>query len=64
VIGDAGLDPNAGLEKWTYNGTEWVLDYTLRDGLGLGRDYTLGDYPAVATDGLRNITASSTVMGR
>ena len=56
VIGDAALDPNAGLEKWTFNGTEWVLDYTLQDGLGLGVDYTLGDYPAAATDGLRNIT--------
>jgi hypothetical protein len=25
-------------------------------GLGLGEDYTLGNYPATATDGLRNIT--------
>jgi hypothetical protein len=56
VIADASLDPNAGLEKWTFNGTQWVLDYTMQDGLGLGVDYTLGDYPAAATDGLRNIT--------
>jgi hypothetical protein len=56
VIADAGLDPNAGLEKWSFNGTQWVLDYTLQAGLGLGTDYTLGDYPATATDGLRNIT--------
>ena len=56
VIADAGKDPNAGLEKWSFNGTAWVLDYTLQSGLGLGVDYTLGDYPAVATDGLRNIT--------
>src|SRR5215471_14727058 len=33
-----------------------VLDYTLQAGLGLGVDYTLGNYPATATDGLRNIT--------
>jgi PEP-CTERM motif-containing protein len=55
VIADAAEDPNAGLEKWSFNGTDWVLDYTLQSGLGLGVDYTLGDYPAVATDGLRNI---------
>ncbi len=56
LIPDAGKDPNAGLEKWSFNGTEWVLDYTLQAGLGLGADYTLADYPATATDGLRNIT--------
>jgi hypothetical protein len=56
VIADAGNDPNAGLEKWSFNGTEWVLDYTLQSGLDLGGGYTLGDYPTVATDGLRNIT--------
>jgi hypothetical protein len=56
VIADAGNDPAAGLEKWSFNGTDWVLDYTLQDGLDLGVDYTLGDYPATATDGLRNIT--------
>jgi hypothetical protein len=33
-----------------------VLDYTLQAGLDLGTDYTLGNYPATATDGLRNIT--------
>jgi PEP-CTERM motif len=56
VIADAANDPNAGLEKWSFNGSEWVLDYTLQSGLGLGTDYTLGDYPATATGGLRNIT--------
>jgi PEP-CTERM motif-containing protein len=56
VIADAGNDPAAGLEKWSFNGSEWVLDYTLQSGLGLGVDYTVGDYPVTATDGLRNIT--------
>jgi hypothetical protein len=56
VIADAAKDPNAGLEKWSYNGTQWVLDYTLQAGLDLGIDYTVGNYPASATDGLRNIT--------
>lgn len=61
VVGDAGSDPGAGLEKWTFNGTEWVLDYTLQNGLGLGSDYNVTvppgqtAYPTVATDGLRNI---------
>ena len=59
VIADAASDPNACLEKWSFNGTDWVLDYTLQSGLGLGVDYTLGDYPAVATDGLRNITGAN-----
>jgi hypothetical protein len=26
---------DGGLQKWTYNGTSWVLDYTLAAGLGL-----------------------------
>jgi hypothetical protein len=56
VIAHAAADPVAGLEKWSFNGTQWVLDYTLQNGLGLGVDYMLGNYPLVATDGLRNIT--------
>jgi len=58
VIADAGNDPVAGLEKWTFNSTtgQWGLDYTLQSGLGLGVDYTIGNYFPTATDGLRNIT--------
>jgi hypothetical protein len=33
-----------------------VLDYTLQNGLGLGTNYTVGNYFPTATDGLRNIT--------
>ena len=33
-----------------------MLDYTLQGGLGLGADYTLGNYFPTSTDGLRNIT--------
>lgn len=65
----AGLAYPAGLQKYTFNGTRWVLDYTLQDGLDLGRPYTVPRYPtgnndtdggsglpwAPATDGLRNI---------
>jgi hypothetical protein len=58
VIADASKDPVAGLEKWTFNSAtgQWALDYTLQDGLGLGTNYTVGNYFPTATDGLRNIT--------
>jgi hypothetical protein len=55
VIADAATDPQAGLEKWSFNGTQWVEDYTLQNGLNLGTDYTVGNYFPTATDGLRNI---------
>jgi|SRR5271165_2352971 len=57
VIADASKDPVAGLEKWTFNSVtgQWVLDYTLQDGLGLGTNYMAGTYFPTATDGLRNI---------
>jgi len=59
-----------GLQKWTFNGTEWVKDYTIQNGLNLGQPYTVPGYPtgdntgaggtdepwAPATDGLRNIS--------
>ena len=32
-----------------------MLDYTLQNGLGLGMNYTVGNYFPTATDGLRNI---------
>ena len=60
----------AGLQKWSFNGTQWVHDYTLQTGLNLGVPYTVSGYPtglnsgpggtdlpwAPATAGLRNIT--------
>jgi hypothetical protein len=64
TLADAAGDANAGLEKWSYNGTEWVKDYTLQAGLKLGVNYSVtgkdaagdsGSY-TTATDGLRNIT--------
>jgi hypothetical protein len=69
---DAAGDANAGLEKWTFNGTKWTLAYTLQSGLNLGQTYTVPGYPkgsntvgtnppvtlpwAPATAGLRNIS--------
>jgi phosphodiesterase/alkaline phosphatase D-like protein len=68
VLADAGnpnKDPNAGLQKWTFDGTQWNLAYTLQNGLNLGTSYSVANgpngevYPTnlnPATDGLRNLT--------
>jgi hypothetical protein len=64
-----GNDPNAGLEKWSFNGTKWILDYTLQAGL-IGVSYTPIDPTGatsycgpVLTDGLRNITGRVNLDG-
>jgi hypothetical protein len=60
-VGDEGDGANVGvdgggLQKWSLVNGVWQLDYTLTNGLVTGQPYTLGNYPAVTTDGLRNIT--------
>ncbi len=63
----AAAQTTAGLQKWEFNGTSWVRQYTLTAGLNLGLPYTVAGYPtgdnsltglpwAPATDGLRNLT--------
>jgi hypothetical protein len=65
----AANEPDAGLEKWTFNQNNgaWQLDYTLQNGLDLGQPYTVPGYPtgtnpatelpwSPATDGLRQLT--------
>lgn len=55
--GTSGADRAfAGLEKWSFDNAtgQWVLDYTMQDGLGLGTYHTVGDYFPTASDGLRN----------
>jgi hypothetical protein len=37
---------NAGLQKWSFNGTQWVLDYVLQNGLSLGQPYGVSGYPS------------------
>lgn len=64
-VGDEGAggttDPNAGLEKWTFDGTKWNLAYTLQLGL-IGSTYTVTDPNNSSNSinetavGLRNIT--------
>lgn len=66
---NAAASTTAGLQKWVLDpGTgSWQLAYTLRNGLNLGRPYSVAGYPignnsatslpwAPATDELRNIT--------
>ncbi len=59
-----GTNPNAGLQKWTFDGTKWNLQYTLQNGLKLGQQYGVPNgpngeiYPLAldpATTGLRNL---------
>lgn len=56
---DLNADPNAGLQKWVYNGTTWTLAYTIQAGLNLDQAYSVRGYPSQynpATTGLRNLT--------
>jgi hypothetical protein len=66
----AGSQVLAGLQKWTFDGTEWQRQYTLQSGLNLGQPYKVPAYPTgtnsitgepwgVATDGLRNISGQN-----
>ncbi len=56
---DLTADSNAGLQKWIYNGSKWVLAYVLQRGLNLDQTYAVKNYPVAdypATTGLRHIT--------
>jgi hypothetical protein len=57
--GDLTADPNAGLQKWVFDGTVWHLAYVIQAGLALDQSYTVSHYPAAdapATIGLRHVT--------
>lgn len=51
-------DPNAGLQKWIFDGSRWNLAYTLQAGLQLDQPYQVVNYsgPQPSTTGLRNLT--------
>jgi hypothetical protein len=56
-VADEGSDPNAGLQKWTFNGSVWVKSYTLQANL-IGNSYNVSGGSATITPtvvGLRNI---------
>ncbi len=59
VVADAAASIYAGLQKWSLVGGSWKLDYVLQNGLNLGTQYSVTNYPTSlnpATAGLRNIT--------
>jgi hypothetical protein len=59
VVADAPNSIYAGLQKWSLVSGSWTLDYVLQNGLNLGQQYGVANYPAAinpATAGLRNIT--------
>ncbi|HTZ71545.1 MAG TPA: hypothetical protein VMB71_12900, partial [Acetobacteraceae bacterium] len=56
---DLNADPNAGLQKWVFDGTQWNLAYVIQAGLNLDQPYAVLNYPAAynpATTGLRHLT--------
>jgi hypothetical protein len=63
---DAATSPNAGLQKWILTNGTWNRVYVLQNGLKLGQQYSVANYPAAlnpATDGLRNITGRVNIDG-
>jgi hypothetical protein len=54
----AAVNPNAGLQKWTFDGVTWSLRYVMQNGLNRGVPYTVPGYsgPSPSADGLRNLT--------
>ncbi len=59
VLADAGKSTLAGLQKWILTNGTWSLAYVMQNGLNLGQQYSVANYPASinpATAGLRNLT--------
>ncbi len=60
----AASNANAGLEKWSFSGSQWNLDYTLTNGLSLDNPYAVPGYTFnTETDGLRNLTGQVNADG-
>jgi uncharacterized protein (TIGR03437 family) len=63
---NASTSANSGLQKWVLNNGVWTRVYVLQNGLNLGQQYTVSNYPtslSPATDGLRNITGKVNADG-
>jgi len=59
VVADAAKSPSAGVQKWVLTNGTWNRVYVLQNGLNLGQQYSVPNYPTSlnpATDGLRNLT--------
>ena len=58
-VADAQTQATGGLQKWVLVNGTWVMQYVLQDGLNIGVQYGLRQYPAAinpATGGCRNMT--------
>ncbi len=56
---NSATSTTAGLQKWSLVSGTWVRDYVLQNGLNLGQQYSIPNYPTAlnpAADGLRNLT--------
>ena len=62
------VSTHAGLQKWSLVNGTWQLDYVLTNGLIGAPSYSLngpdGQYPAVSSVGLRNLTGKVTADGK
>ncbi|HTA43678.1 MAG TPA: hypothetical protein VK789_14590 [Bryobacteraceae bacterium] len=59
VLADAGNSTLAGLQKWILTNGTWSMAYVMQNGLNLGQQYSVPNYPTSlnpATAGLRNLT--------
>jgi hypothetical protein len=59
TVANAATSQIAGLQKWVRVHGTWQQAYVMQNGLNLGQQYSVPNYPAMlnpATDGLRNIT--------
>jgi len=60
-VADAQSLATAGLQKWRLINGTWVMQYVLQDGLNIGVQYGIRDYPSSinpATGGCRNIAGT------
>jgi uncharacterized protein (TIGR03437 family) len=58
TVATAATNKLAGLEKWILTNGTWQMAYVLQNGLNLGQQYSIPNYPTSlnpATGGLRNI---------
>ncbi len=58
TLADASTTKLAGLQKWTFANGTWTMAYVLQNGLNLGQQYSVANYPTAlnpATTGLRHL---------
>jgi uncharacterized protein (TIGR03437 family) len=58
TLSNAGISATSGLQKWVLANGLWTRIYVLQNGLNLGKQYSVTNYPTSlnpAPDGLRNI---------